>query len=82
MAKNILFWITVCVHCLLKTGTSKPSRELVYTFPLHASMVAVHIDTWVPGKTMSSDGNTGINVIMCHMTGFVALEPFEKASYK
>ena len=82
MAKEILSWITVCTHCLLKTGTSKLSTELLYTFPLHAPMVTVHIDTWVPGKTMSLDDNTSIMVIMCHMTGFVALEPFKKASSK
>ena len=79
MAKDILSWISVCAHCLLKTGTSHPSKELLYIFPIHVTIVTVHIDAWIPGKTMALDGSTSIMIVMCHMTGFIALESFKTA---
>ena len=82
MARDILSWITICAHCLLRTGTSKPTTELLYTFTIHVLIVTVHINAWVPKKTMSLDGNIGIMIAICHITGFVALGPFKTATYK
>ena len=82
MAKDILSWIAVCTHCLIKTGTFKPATELLYTFPLHASMVTVHINDWVPVKIMSLNCNIIITIVMCQMTWFVAPEPFKTATSK
>jgi hypothetical protein len=38
-------------------------------------MQCVHADAWVPGKTTSFQGFIGLMVVVCHLTGFVAIEP-------
>jgi hypothetical protein len=38
-------------------------------------MQCIHADAWwVPGKTTSFQGLEGLMVVVCHLTGFVALE--------
>ena len=43
-------------------------------------MMTIHTDLWVPGKTLSFDGYTGLMIIVCHMTGFAAIEPVIEAT--
>jgi hypothetical protein len=38
-------------------------------------MQCIHADVWVPGKTASFQGLVGLMVVVCHLTGFVAIEP-------
>ncbi len=40
-------------------------------------MLTIHADAWVPGKTTSFNGYTGLMIVMCHMTGFAAIEPLK-----
>jgi hypothetical protein len=40
--------------------------------------MADHADAWVPGKTESFDGFTGLMIVVDHMTGFAAIEPIKE----
>ena len=40
-------------------------------------MLTIHADAWVSGKTTTFDGYTGLLIVMCHMTGFTAIEPLK-----
>jgi hypothetical protein len=67
-----------CVACVLRNGGTRASSELLYPFPLSAPFMAVHADAWVPGKTESFDGFTGLMIVVDHMTGFAAIEPIKE----
>jgi hypothetical protein len=67
-----------CVACVLRDGGTRASSEFLYGFPLSAPFQTVHADAWVPGKTMSFDGNIGQMIVVCHMTGFAAIEPMKE----
>jgi hypothetical protein len=66
-----------CAACVLRNGGTRSSSEFLYGFPILAPFVTVHADAWVPGKTMSFDGYTGLMIVVCHMTGFAAIEPIK-----
>ena len=68
--------------CILKNHGARPGSELLYAFPVDAPFMTIHADLWVPGKTVSFDGTTGLMVVMCHMTGFTAIEPIREANAK
>eukprot|EP00978_Attheya_sp_CCMP212_P002696 scaffold5516_cov32-Attheya_sp.AAC.2 len=70
--------IATCAACMLRDGVSRPALELLYSFPIDAPMNTVHADVWVPGKTVGYDGNTALIIVLCHMTGFVAVEPLKE----
>jgi hypothetical protein len=74
--------ISTCAGCILKNHSARPSSELLYSFPIDAPFMTIHADLWVPGKTNSFEGYTGLMVVMCHMTGFVAIEPIKEANAK
>jgi hypothetical protein len=67
-----------CAACVLRNGGTRASSELLYSFPLSAPFMAVHADAWVPGKTESFDGFTGLMIVVDHMTGFTAIEPIKE----
>jgi hypothetical protein len=71
-----------CAGCILKNHGARPGSELLYAFPVDAPFMTIHADLWVPGKTVSFDGTTGLMVVMCHMTGFTAIEPIREANAK
>jgi hypothetical protein len=66
-----------CVACVLRNGGTRASSEFLYSFPISAPFMTVHADAWVPGKTTSFDGYTGLMIVVCHMTGFAAIEPMK-----
>eukprot|EP00957_Ditylum_brightwellii_P181024 13790585-Ditylum_brightwellii.AAC.1 len=74
MYRDIKFNIRTCAACTLSHRT-RPHSELLYTFPVDAPFITVHADAWVPGKTVSFDGHTCLMIVMCNLTGFVAIEP-------
>jgi hypothetical protein len=67
-----------CVACVLRNGGTRASSEFLYGFPLSAPFQTVHADAWVPGKTMSFDGNIGLMIVVCDMTSFAAIEPMKE----
>ena len=77
MYKYIKQNIDSCAACLLKNSTARPASELLYTFPLSAPFMTVHADAWVPGKITSHGGYIGLMIVVCHMTGFAAIQPMK-----
>jgi hypothetical protein len=67
-----------CIACLLRNGGAKASSELLYNFPISAPMLHVTADAWIPGKTVGFNGNVGLMIVLCNMTGFSALEPIKE----
>jgi hypothetical protein len=67
-----------CVAWVLRNGGNRASSELLYSSPLSAPFQAVHADAWVPGKTMLFDGYISLMIVVCHMTGFAAIEPVKE----
>ena len=90
MYRMIQKWIQTCAGCIMKDTQKYSKSELLYSFPLDAPMNSVHIDIWTPGAIKGFENETSLLIVVCHMTGFVALEPikaansqeFAKASYK
>jgi hypothetical protein len=78
MYKYIKFAITSCAACILRNHSSRPASELLYSFPIDAPFLTIHADVWLPGKMTSFDGYVGLMIVMCHMTGFVAIEPLKE----
>ena len=74
-AKFLKAAISACAAYIPKNRISRPASELIYSFPLVAPMTTIHADLWVPGKTISFDGFIGLMIIICHRTGFSAIEP-------
>jgi hypothetical protein len=72
--------IEICAGCMLKNHSARPSSQLLYSFPFDAPFMTIHADLWVPGKTTSYEGYTGLMIVMCHMTGFVEIEPIKDAN--
>ncbi len=65
------------VACVLRNGSTRSSFEFLNKFPILAPFLTVHADAWVPGKTMSFDGYTGLMIVVCHMTGFASIKPIK-----
>ena len=62
---------------MLKNHSAGPSSELLYLFPIDTPFMTIHTNLWVPGKTNSFEEYTGLMIVMCHMTGFTAIEPLK-----
>jgi hypothetical protein len=67
--------IATSTGCILKKYSARPSLESLISFPLDAPFMTIHANLKVPGETTSFDRYTGLLIVMCHMTGFVAIEP-------
>lgn len=70
--------IEQCAACVLRDNRTRTSTELVYNFPLDAPMGTIHCDLWCPGKFTSYEGYTALMIAVCHMTGFVMMEPVKE----
>jgi hypothetical protein len=64
----------------LRNGGTRASSEFLYSFPISVPFVTVHANAWVPGKTASFDGYTGLMIVICHITGFAAIEPMKETN--
>ena len=74
--------IKKCVACLLKNHNAKPSLEFPYSFPVDAPFLTVHFDCWAPGIIIPFKGFVGLMIMLCHMTGFAAIEPLTALNSK
>jgi hypothetical protein len=75
MYTYIITHIDNCVACLLRNREARASSEVLYILPIVAPMITVTADAWVAGKTTAFDGNTGLMIVLCNMTRFMAIEP-------
>ena len=63
-----------CVYGWYKNAISRPSSELLYSFPLDEPMATFHCDLYQPGKTVGFDGDHSEMIVCCHVTTFAASE--------
>jgi hypothetical protein len=65
----------VAQHVCYATAAPKYHPNYCSRFPCPSEpMQCIHADAWVPGKTTLNQGLIGLMVVVCHLTGFVALE--------
>ena len=72
--------ISKCASCILKQGGNSIKKELLYSFPSTAPMNCVHADVYSAGSTTSIQGYIALMIVMCHMTGFVMIEPIKEST--
>ena len=82
MYKYIAKKISFCAACTLKKNNISPKSELLYSFNIDSPMNTIHANLWQPGKTISFDGHIALMIVLCHMTGFAALEPVKELNSK
>jgi hypothetical protein len=70
----------VCPGCALTNPTRGCSCELIYTFPIKAPMMVLHVDGYQAGKESGFEGSTHYLVACCKMCTFAAMEPIANAN--
>lgn len=71
-----------CPGCALANRTHGSSRELVYSFPISAPMMVIHIDGYEAGRITSFEGESAYLVAACGMTTFAMMEPVKSKDAK
>ncbi len=69
-----------CPGCALTNPTRSQSRELIYSFPIKAPMMVLHIDGYQAGKESGFKGSTHYLVACCGMCTFAVMEPISNAN--
>jgi hypothetical protein len=69
-----------CPGCALTNPTRGRSRELIYSFPIEASMMDLHVDGYQAGKESGFEGSSHYLVACCGMCTFAAMEPITNAN--
>eukprot|EP00984_Skeletonema_dohrnii_P006306 scaffold2258_cov84-Skeletonema_dohrnii-CCMP3373.AAC.7 len=71
-----------CPGCRLGNLTSSRRRELIYSFPMDAPMLVLHIDGYQAGRIEGFDGSQYYLIVACGMTAFTICEPLSEANAK
>jgi hypothetical protein len=72
MRSDISEWCRSCAHCIATDSSIRKNSELAYSWPISQPFFVLHVDLWMPGKTMATDdGSTHVLAAMCDLTGFV-----------
>ena len=69
-----------CPGCALANPTKSKSRELVYSFPIEAPFLVLHVDAYSAGTHTGFEGSDVYLVACCGMCTFGALEPISGAN--
>jgi hypothetical protein len=64
-----------CPGCALANRTHHPKSTLVYSFPITAPMMVLHVDSYNAGAHASFEGDKTYVVAVCGMTSFAVMEP-------
>jgi hypothetical protein len=66
-----------CPGCALTNCTHRPKSALVYSFPITAPMMVLHVDGYDAGAHASFEGDKTYVVAVCGMTTFavIVMEP-------
>ena len=71
---------SACPGCSLLNPTKSRSSELVYSFPIEAPFMVLHVDTYMVGSHTGFKGSEMYLVVCCSMCRFGALEPVSGAN--
>jgi hypothetical protein len=80
MYKYISGMCSSCPGCTLSNPTRGKSRELIYTFPIEAPFMVLHIDGYQAGAESGFEGSFHYLIAACGMCTFAAMEPIQNAS--
>ena len=69
-----------CPGCALTNPTRGRSRELIYSFPIEAPFMVLHVDGYQAGKEYGFEGSSHYLVACCGMCTFAAMEPIANAN--
>jgi len=69
-----------CPGCALANPTRGCSCELIYSFPIEALMMVLHVDGYQAGKESGFEGSSHYLVACCGMCTFAAMEPIANAN--
>ena len=69
-----------CPGCALTNPTRGRSRELIYSFPIEAPMMVLHVNGYQVGKESGFEGSSHYLVACCGMCTFAAMEPIANAN--
>jgi hypothetical protein len=72
------------VRCVPWMRAKEPNRgqscELIYSFPIEAPMMVLHVDGYQAGKESRIKGSTHYLISCCSMCTFAAIEPISHAN--
>jgi hypothetical protein len=71
---------TSCPGCALANPTHGKLKELLYSFPIKAPFLVLHIDGYQAGKESGLEGSLHYLVTCCGMCTFAAMEPVSTAN--
>jgi hypothetical protein len=69
-----------CPGCTLTNPTRGQSHELIYSFPIEAPMMVLHVDGYQARKESRFEGSTHYLIACCGMCTFAAMEPISNAN--
>ena len=69
-----------CPGCALANLTLSKSSELIYNFPIEATFLVMHFDSYAAGKYAGFEGSECYLLGCCGMTGFTCMKPISHAS--
>ncbi len=69
-----------CPGCMLTNPTHGQSCELIYSFPIKAPMMVLHVDSYQAGKESGFEGSTQYLIVCCGMCTFAAMEPISNSN--
>lgn len=80
MYKYIDRMCSACPGCALSNRVKAKSAELVYSFPIEAPFLVLHVDIYVAGKFAGFEGCTVFLIACCGMCSFACMEPVNTAN--
>ncbi len=80
MWRYITCMCKACPGCALTNPTHGRLCELIYSFPIEAPMMVLHIDGYQAGKESRFKGSMHYLVVCCGMCTFAAMEPILNAN--
>ena len=70
--RDIKLWVKQCAHCCAYDVWRDRKSELYFSWPVTTPFYIMHVDLWMPGKLVDSQGNTlQLMNAMCDLTQFV-----------
>ncbi len=80
MWRYITCMCDACPGCALTNPTHGQSCELIYSFPIKAPMMVLHVDGYQAGKESRFEGFMHYLIACCGMCLFAAMEPISNAN--
>ena len=80
MSSYIAKAISQCPDCILGNSTNRPSTSLLHGSIANGPWVYVHLDAWVPGDSVSFQGDVGLLNAMDDLSSAVIVTPIQECN--